>query len=167
MEQSTKEIVKFGIDKATTEFTEKVSDLGFQRTKKWFWVREQDYGANFIHIHVSGSSYGGPINNSVSFRVHTGYRSFNDSFDALHLNGPNSDEPEYREHRFHLRFNAKSWSTYDRCITDLVRFVTDVCEPWLSQQKLDKTMANNENILLSRKLLGLKKVKKAPNKCVN
>ncbi|MCJ8272874.1 MAG: hypothetical protein MJK04_26190, partial [Psychrosphaera sp.] len=62
-----KKIVKSAIDKATAEFTECISGLGFKRTKKWFWVREGGNSAYFIHLHLDGISYGATINYSVSF----------------------------------------------------------------------------------------------------
>lgn len=162
---NTKEVVKSGLERATNEFTVKVANLGFKRTKKWFWVRELEGGADFIHLHVSGSSYGGPVNHSVSFRVHAGFRNYNDHFDALSLNGPNSDSSEYREKRFHLRFNAKSWSTYDRCITDLFKFASEICDPWFKTSIKDEYPINSEHHVLSKKLLGIKRVtKNASNK---
>lgn len=35
--------------------------------------------------------------------------------------------------RYHLRFNAQTGSTYDRCLDDLVRLVTEQGEPWFHE----------------------------------
>ena len=159
MQKVDKAIVKSAISKATAEITEQIQTNGFERTKKWFWVRPYKSTADFIHIHVNGSSYGVPINYSVSFRVHLGTREYKDSFETLALNGPHSDAQEYREKRYHMRFNAKSGSTYDRCIEDIVRFISQEGEAWFKSQS---SRAESDEVLLdssvglSRKLLGLK-----------
>lgn len=160
MKDVDKHLIKEAISKATVEFTHQIIPLGFQRTKKWFWVREQETSADFVHIHVNSSSYCGSINYSVSFRVHCGFRDYNDTFEALALNGPNSDAPEFREKRYHMRFNAKSGSTYERCIQDLVRFVKSEGEPWFGTQSKGNGLGDDtrtQNEVASRKLLGLKR----------
>jgi len=159
MQKVDKNIVKSAISKATADITEQIAAHGFKRTKKWFWVRPYEKTADFVHIHVMGSSYGGPINYSVWLRVHFGARNFNDSFEALALNGPDSDNPEFLEKRYHMRFNAKSGSTYDRCIEDIVRFISVEGEDWFKSQS-ENTMSDSvwsdSNEALSKKLLGLK-----------
>jgi hypothetical protein len=54
----------------------------------------------------------------------------NDPFEAAALNGPFSDPTRFRAGLYHLRFNAKTGSTYDRCVEDLGRFVSEQGEPW-------------------------------------
>ena len=154
-----KKIVKSAIDKATAEFTGRLSTFGFKRTKKWFWVRESDKAACFVHLHLDGISYGAPINYSVSFRVHAGHRHYDDKFDALALNGPCSTDAEIRDKKYHHRFNAKSGSTYERCIDDLIRFVEETSEPWFKQQAPSVTEASEVAEKLSLKLLGIKRAK--------
>ena len=154
-----KTIVKDGVNKATAEFSERIKPLNFVRTKKWFWVREHNEYADFIHIHVDGSSYGGPINYSISFRVHFGTRYYSDPFESLALNGPKSDDPEFREKRYHMRFNAKSGSTYNRCVDDLEKFVINEGEGWFKKGAICDPIGKGSspsNEAASRKLLGLK-----------
>lgn len=161
MKEVDKSIVKEGINKAVGEFTRLVEPLGFSHSKKWLWVREKFDAADFIHLHLDGISYGAPINYSISFRVHCGYRHFNDSFDSLALNGPCSTDAEIRSKKYHHRFNAKSGSTYELCMEDLMKFTKDVGEPWFS--KLEPRSGETlivENVKLSRKLLGLKNGKR-------
>lgn len=156
----SKTIYNDALTKASNDITARLSELGFVKTKKWQWVRVKDGAADFVHVHRSGSSYGGPINYSVSFRVHCGNRQLSDTFEALALNGPNTDDSEFWGMRLHLRFNAKSGSTYDRCIDDLIRFVKEVGEPWyMEQQKLNPGNSIHEANELSLKLLGIKSKK--------
>src|SRR5437879_7962139 len=67
--------------------------LGFERTKTSFWTRSAGPVIEFIHLHLF--SY------APKFRVHTGIRVLESSFDAIGLNGltssPDSLLPEFRE----------------------------------------------------------------------
>ncbi|MFC0019009.1 DUF4304 domain-containing protein [Roseibacillus persicicus] len=178
-EKTTSQVVREGLEKACEEFTVRVMPLGFSRTKKMFWTREQPHVVEFIHFHRSGSSYGAAINFSVDIRVHFGIRVLNDNCDSASLNGPFSDPTLTREGRYHLRFNAKTGSTYDRCVGDLVRFVAERGEPWFHQFRdcevligssdtplsldsigyLEASIrgdADSDNIAGSRKLFGIK-----------
>lgn len=153
----SKKIYNDALTKASNDITLRLKEFGFVKTKKWQWVRVKDGAADFVHVHRSGSSYGGPINYSVSFRVHCGNRQLNDTFDALALNGPDTDDPKFWDMQLHLRFNAKSGSTYERCINDLVKFVLEVGEPWyMEQEKTNQENGTYEANDLSYKLLGIK-----------
>lgn len=114
----TEKIVKAGQDRMAFEFSERIAEVGFKRYKKWFWTRLNEKNADFIHLHQQGSSYGGPINNSVSLRVNIGTRELNDGSEPLHLNGPCSEDSIYISDSYHLRFNAKSGNTFERCLDD-------------------------------------------------
>ncbi len=159
MKAVDKGILNQGLEKTGDDFTQRLENIGFKRTKKWYWVRLNKYYADFIHLHRHGSSYGPQINYSVSFRVYCGNRVLNDLEETLCLNGPNSDSPEAMERKYHLRFNARSGSTYDRCIDDLEKFVIEMGEPWFISHVPASAIedeAKPENIKLSLKLLGIK-----------
>jgi hypothetical protein len=98
-----------------------------------FWTRRRNLFAQFVHFHRSGSTYGTPRNYSVDVRVHFGIRVLNDTSEGLALNGPFSDPRRLNEGRYHLRFNAKTGSTYDRCVEDLARFVREQGESWFGK----------------------------------
>jgi hypothetical protein len=144
-----------------------------------FWIRPRTHTAEVVHFHREGSSYGGPISASVEIRVHFAIRVFNDSFEAIALNGPRSDPSRVRDGGYHLRFNAKSKSMLHRCIDDLVRFLDEYGEPWfrhfeqvealvndadsplgLVQKELlhaaIKGKADQENLAQTNRLLGIK-----------
>jgi len=181
-EKSTTQVVRDGLEKACREFTERIAFLGFSRTKKMFWTREHECTADFIHFHRSGSSYGAPRNFSVDIRVHFGIRVLNDTFEGAALNGPSSDASLTRAGNYHLRFNAKSGSTYDRCIDDLVRFIIEQGEPWFNRFRDPSALTDTRvtplradsvealtaalrgdsypsNVAKSRKILGIKPTK--------
>jgi hypothetical protein len=170
--------VRDGLERACRDFTAAASKVGFARGKKMFWIRPKIHTADFIHFHRGGSTYGAPRNASVDIRVHFGIRVMNDPFQALALNGPYSDPEKIPAGRYHLRFNASTGSTYDRCVEDLVRFLVELGEPWFQQfndtecllRRIDSPLdtrarnalreavaghAKSENLVESRKLLGI------------
>jgi hypothetical protein len=126
----TTQVVRQGVERACRDFTKGIAPLGFARTKKMFWTRQHPNTVDFVHLHRSGSTYGKPINYSVDFRVHFSIRVLNDTFEAAALNGPFSDPTRLRAGLYHLRFNAQTGSTYERCVGDLARFVVEQGEPW-------------------------------------
>lgn len=132
---------------AYATFNREVELLGFQRTKKRFWVRIHEHTADVLHVHRDGVSYGAPLNASVNLRLHLAIRVLNDSFPAIHLNGPDTDHAP-REGRYHLRFNARSLHSFDRCVQDLGRYVRDVGEPWFSRfRDVDALLTDRESPL--------------------
>jgi len=142
--EDTTQVVRSGVEKACREFTARIESLGFKRTKKMFWTRRHPHTVDFIHFHRSGSTYGKPLNYSVDIRVHFAIRVLNDAFEATALNGPFSDAGRLREGRYHLRFNAQTGSTYDRCIEDLTRFVIEQGEPWFTRFRLPDALLTFE-----------------------
>jgi hypothetical protein len=132
-DKSFTKVVRAGLEKACREFTARVEPVGFQRTLKMFWTRRHPFTVDFIHFHRSGSTYGAPWTASVDIRVHFGIRVLNDDFGVAALNGPHSDSSTLRAGRYHLRFNAETGSTYDRCVDDLARFVVEQGEPWFQR----------------------------------
>ena len=130
----TTEVVRIGVENAGKDFTARIEALGFKRTKRMLWVRRHLHTADFISLFRDGSSYGRPINYSVSFTVNCGIRVLNDLFEALSPNGPRYDFSErLRAAHYHFRFNAQNGSTYDRCIDDLARYVVHEGEPWFTR----------------------------------
>jgi hypothetical protein len=75
--------------------------------------------------------------------VACGIRVLNGDFQAPVPNGPWTDVERSRQGRYHLRFNAQTGSTFERCLDDLVRFVQEHCEPWFAR------FANMEELLTS------------------
>ena len=55
---------------------------------------------------------------------------------------------------YHHRFNAETWSTYDRCLDELALFVKEVAEPWFAQWgQPEKLMSHPDLPASTRKLL--------------
>jgi hypothetical protein len=132
-EKSWTRIVRLGFENACKEFTKSVEPLGFSRTRKTIWGRRREHTIEFIHFHRAGSSYGAPFNASVTIHVSFGIRVLNDDFSAPIENGPTSDPMRLRSGLYHLRFNAHTGSTFERCMFDLIRFVKEQGEPWFSR----------------------------------
>ena len=162
LSDDSKAIVKSGIDKAANELSLYLDKLGYKRTKKWLWTRRNLNSVDFISFSTVGGSYGAPINNSIWIRLECGNRLLDDERDYLHVNGPfRSDSPKLRENKYHHRFNAKSGSTYERCMTDLIRYIDEIIEPWFfsNDSESGASLNNPTHIKQSYKLLGIKGVK--------
>jgi hypothetical protein len=87
------------------------------------WSRPRSLTADVLHFHHKGISYGAPSSATVDVRIHLAIRVLNDDFASVALNGPSSRD--YLAHRpgYHLSFTARSFSQYDRCLLDAVRFL--------------------------------------------
>ncbi|WP_395752144.1 hypothetical protein [Prosthecobacter sp.] len=141
-------IIRHELERACKDFSYHVDLLGFVRTKKLIWVRRREWTVDVIMFHRCGSTYGAATNFKVEVRVHFAIRVLNDSFESLALNGPWSEAGRVREGRYHLSFNAKTGSMYDRCLNDLVRFVKAAGEPWFeSFSKAEKLISENDTPL--------------------
>lgn len=126
-------VVREGLEEVCRAFTDRVAELGFERTRKMFWTRERGRTIEFVHFFRGGSSYGAPTNHEVDIRVYCAVRVLQDPTEHLALTGIQSDATRTRAGRYHLRFNAKSGDLRQRCIDDLVRFVVDEGEPWFAR----------------------------------
>ena len=127
---SVTRMVREGFERACRAFTDGMTPLGFTRTKKTLWVRRQRFTAEVVHLHRRGVSYGGPLTASIDIRIHLGVRVLADDQSPLAIAGPFSDELRFREGRYHLRFNARTGDSFERCVADLDRFVVQEAEPW-------------------------------------
>ncbi len=133
--KSTTQIVREGFNRACTDFTKLSAPFGFSRSRARFWSRQADGFTDFIHFHRCGVSYGAPLNNSIDIRVH--FASHHGQLrDPIGHNGPDSDRlRDSRGYAYHLRFNALTWSTYERCLDDLIRVLEDHGLPWFAKQR--------------------------------
>ncbi len=135
-QKSTTQIVRAGFDRACIDFTKLVVPFGFSKFKARFWSRQADRCTDFIHFHRSGVSYGAPSSNSIAIRVHFASH-LGQLPDPITLNGPNSDQLRDSDgYAYHLRFNALTWSTYDRCLDDLIRALRERGLPWFATQRV-------------------------------
>lgn len=129
-------VVKQGMERVCGDFDVRLKALGFKRTraKGREWRRQTDDRIERILVQRSGSSYGAPYNASVSLSVRFSAHPV-DATPPLPLDGPDSDRlRDARGYACHLRFNAWSWSTYDRCVEDLSRVLDEHGLPWFRRQ---------------------------------
>ncbi|QNN21400.1 hypothetical protein HED60_03635 [Planctomycetales bacterium ZRK34] len=155
-------IVRAGFDNACRSFGERIAPFGFQGTKRRFWVRLNSDSADTIYFHRSGETYGAPICAEVDIRVECSLYILDAPLDTAYIHGPVSDAVVSRKNRYHLRFNAKSGSMFERCIDDLVRFFEDHCEPWFMRCANLNALARWPNRILSRQeRLALQKLLRA------
>ena len=132
--RSTTQIVKRGFDRVCADFTKLMKQHGFSRHRARLWIRSADSWVDVIHFHRYGISYGTPLNNSISIRVHFASHP-NELPDPIYLNGPSSHElMDASGGAYQLTFDALSRDTYDRCLEDLVRVTHEHAFPWFASQ---------------------------------
>jgi len=140
------QVVRQAVESAAKDFSARIERFGFKRAKKMLWARRHQHTVDFITLFRQGSSYGRPINYSVNLDVGFGIRVLNDAFEGLSPNGPRYDFSErLRAAYYHLRFNAQTGSTYDRCIDDLERYVELEGEPWFARFRDPDALLNLED----------------------
>lgn len=130
---SSSQLVKAGMQRLCNEFSPIVEILGFVRTRSGArsWHRQRDGFIDMIHLHRSGSSYGAPINNSVRIRAEFIIRAPDSLTSEAWLD---SDKLKASNgYHYHLRFNAHTWSTFDRCLQDLELVTKEHGLPLFSQ----------------------------------
>src|SRR6185369_5477847 len=131
---NTSATVKIGMDRVCKDFTVLIAPLGFVRTnaRGRAWTRFGSRLRHVVYFHRVGSSYGAPRNNSVSILVNF---SFQDEeglpvrIDPLTSNMVRDE----RGYAYHLRFNAVTGSTYQRCLDDLIRVTKEHGLPWFAK----------------------------------
>lgn len=137
MTPETSKIVSIGMKRVCSDFTKRVQDLGFEKSGRRSWRRVSDKNVDIIHFHRGGSSYGRPINNSIDIRIEISSQHLDELDEIAEIFI--SDQVRKRDgYAYHHRFNAKSWSTYDRCLDELELYIRDFAEPWFKAQHKKK-----------------------------
>lgn len=135
----------------------RLSALGYSPAKKYHWVKERQHSAIFVILQRQGSTYGGPTSASISLDVSAGVRVFNSDFPALALNGPQSGRAERSDGlKFHTRFNARSGSQFERTCEDIVRFVSEIVEPWSNTNADEGRLLDSDALLTTEEQENLK-----------
>lgn len=110
--------------------------LGFPKTKPYWFVRQHQNIAEFMHLHFYKAT------NDI--RVHLGWRVFNDPFPALALNGPHFDSGARNPHtnpetgrRYDFGYNIIGHKE-DEAIREIVVFFREVAFPFFERVKKDE-----------------------------
>lgn len=137
MPESSRELTRTcreAFEKLCSEVSLGLEPLGFSRSKPTLWTRSHEQTVDVLSFFREGTTYGAPTSASVGVRVNLAIRVLNDDFEGLALNGPGTNDfIGRRPPGYHLSFNARSFSQYDRCRDDLVRFVREQGQPWFSE----------------------------------
>jgi hypothetical protein len=125
------DLIRAGVARVRNDFNDVLVSLGFKRTKTMVWTRQIAGRVERIGM-LRLSATGPALTASVRLRI---------DFDVQTADGEKegpvlSDHLRDSEGRaYHLRFNASSWSTYDRCVADLSRVVTEHAIPWFAAHR--------------------------------
>jgi hypothetical protein len=136
--ESTIDLIRNGMSRVSKDFGSVLEPLGFKRTKTRVWTRRCGDLDEHIGMLREGAQ-GKPFNASVRLRLQFFVRS------ASSDRPPAANGVIYGDklrdssgNGYHLRFNAATLSTYDRCVADLQRIVVEQAIPWFtSRQPVD------------------------------
>jgi hypothetical protein len=128
-------VVSEGMKRVCSAFTLIVQPLGFKRGNGRKWVRLFDGFEETIYLSRSGATYGAPYSPSISIQLDlisvcaaNQARSYLDHHTINMMKRSNG-------YGYHHRFNAKTGSTYDRCLQDLGLFLAEAADPWFESQR--------------------------------
>ena len=111
-----------------------MAPLGFRRTnsRSRSWEHRADRLVQVIYFHRNRSTYGAPISHDVDIRIYFSLQTSDGT--AACLDQLDSERiRDSRGYAYHLRFNARSWSMYDRCLEGLLRVTREHGLPWFEQ----------------------------------
>lgn len=130
-------VVREAFVRVCADFTRFIKPHGFKRAGRRGWTRNNGGLVNVICFHRGGSTYGAPINYSVDIGVDfAAHPTELTMMEFRGLNGPSSHQVrDSRGYAYHLRFNALTGSTYDRCLEDLARITLEHGLPWFAAQE--------------------------------
>lgn len=121
-----------------SELAKKLKQYGFKRTKPTFYTRLKEDRIEFIHIHKFTS---GP-----SFRVHIGARFYCDSFEAVALEGIDSDG--FRR-KYNLSY-GKSEESVMKCVHGIMEFIQCEGFEWFDYWMNPTRLLNEEGSPINR-----------------
>jgi hypothetical protein len=123
-----KKIEISGRNKIYRKLANRLSDLGFERTKTSFFTRPREHVVEFIHLHKFTFCAG--------FRVHFGIRVLNDPLEAAALNGPSSEDPKFSY--------DSSEESLQKCANEIHRFCKINGERWFRKWSNSSKIINSK-----------------------
>ena len=134
--------VRNGRERACKLVAERLTVHGFERGKRLLFARRHEHTVDVIVL----ESYSRiAINYRVSFDVSFAIRVLSDKSSSLSLNGPRSDVSLVRSGRYHMSFNSQTDHMLERCIDDIIRFISDYGLPWFEQHADLKSLTSSDS----------------------
>lgn len=128
-----KTIEKTNAELVRRKVRDSLKQLDIKRTKPTFYTRLLDDRIEFIHLHKFTF---GPY-----FRVHSGIRFLVDDFEAVELNGIDSD---IFKSEYNLRYH-KSEESVERCANEIMLFIQKEALPWIEKWRSREPLYNEQN----------------------
>ncbi len=125
--------VSEGMKRICGDFSPGIQELGFVRTKNRLWVRTSEFCGETVYLFRLGSTYGAPSTASINLRVTIGLNILNDQRPGDNVGVISDPVRRSNGYAYHHRFNAETWSTYDRCLDELQMFMTEFAGPWFTK----------------------------------
>ncbi len=153
-------VVAAGMKRICADLHQHLATRNFRKSGARKWVRERGELLEYIYLFRRGSTYGATTDFSVDIRVEAWVSSAiaPDKRNRFFHNDASVRKAD--GYCYHHRFNAKTWSTYERCLEEMVLYVEDELEPWFS----DPAPPGNVWVRYVRKVQRAIKVRLNPNK---
>lgn len=142
------------VAKIQSAFGKILQEYDYKHTKPSFYIKKE--GDWYLVIHLHKFSF------APAFRIHTALRHINDSFEAIALNGPDSDVPK----KYRIVF-SDDLESLNKCVGEMMKFVHEVSFEWFKEmsvmvdeekvRKLKITLSDSSTVKQqTNKLLGVK-----------
>lgn len=128
-------VVSDGMKQVCSALTKMLRPLGFKRGNGRKWIREVEGFKETIFVSRSGASYGAPYSPSITLRLDLSSVRLSDGKSIILGNSVTQYIRRSTGYCYHHRFNAKTGSTYNRCVEELELFMAEVAEPWFFDQR--------------------------------
>ncbi|MFZ2030969.1 MAG: hypothetical protein WAU68_11715 [Vitreimonas sp.] len=130
----TSKIVTAGMNRLCGDFGNRIAPLGFTKSGSKVWSRQNGPTIESIQLQRKGSSYGAPLNASVHVRVVLGTKNVGDNSSGAGRVVYSDASRKTDGRAYHHKFNAETWSTYERCLDELSQYVAEVAESWFREK---------------------------------
>jgi hypothetical protein len=144
LETKTKRLLS---ERIRRDVARSLKEHGFSRSKPTFYTRVFEGRVEFIHIHL--------FSFAPALRIHLGIRYASDSFEAVALNGPTSDETSWRSKLYF----EESEESVAICGQEVLKYVEAIGLPWFESQRREgsrpASQATPDSVEVTCKLLGI------------
>lgn len=123
-------LIADGMKRICSDLHQHLAERHFKKKGRRKWVRQRGDCLEQVYLFRLGSTYGASTNYSVDIIIEAWVSNTNapDKRQRYFYNNASVRKPD--GYCYHHRFNAKTWSTYDRCLDEIVLYIEKELEPW-------------------------------------
>jgi hypothetical protein len=131
-----KKFEKSGHQKVLRRFAKRLKELGFEKYKSSFFLRQKGDLIQFVHLHK--------FTFATEYRIHLGIKLSDDKDNNFYLNGLVSSQYQCKDNSSGKKYNFsyhKTNETIERCVENLFQFCKVIGENWFNDwNDIDKLL---------------------------